>query len=92
LKWYKSTWGNQYKRPKLHFVEHHLAHIGGSYFVSPYEKAALLSLDGWGEWATTWLGYGDGLNITHFQESRFPNSLGGGVFCVYRILWFYTEL
>ena len=74
--WYKSVWSGQSKRPKLHFIEHHLSHVGGSYFVSPFEKAALLSLDGWGEWTTTWLGYADGLNITRFQESRFPHSLG----------------
>jgi carbamoyltransferase len=75
LQWYKNISGKG-KRPKLHYMDHHMSHIGGSYFVSPFNKAALLSVDGWGEWATSWLGYGEGLNLTHFRQSKFPHSLG----------------
>ncbi len=75
--WYNSIWGNNtYKKPKVHFIEHHLAHVEGSFFVSPYEKAALLSLDGSGEWATSYLGVGEGNKTTCFQQSYFPMSLG----------------
>lgn len=75
-RWYNRLWRGRRRRPQLHFVDHHLAHIGGSYFVSPYEKAALLSIDGWGEWSTAWLGYAEGLRLSQLSESLFPHSLG----------------
>ena len=74
--WLKKTWPDARKRPKVHMVPHHIAHIAGSFFVSPYEKAALLSLDGSGEWATSFLGYGEGNSINCINESFFPHSLG----------------
>ncbi|MCI5140594.1 MAG: hypothetical protein D3909_02475 [Candidatus Electrothrix sp. ATG1] len=75
--WYNFTWGdNTLQKPEVHFIEHHLAHVEGSFFVSPYEKAALLSLDGSGEWATSYLGVGEGNKTTCFQQSYFPMSLG----------------
>lgn len=73
--WYKSTFPGP-KRPQLHRVGHHLAHIAGTFLVSPYERAALLSMDGSGEWSTTWLGETDGESFTCFSESFFPHSLG----------------
>lgn len=73
--WFRQTWPGA-RRPRLHRVGHHLAHIAGSFFVSPYERAALLSMDGSGEWSTTWLGETDGRTFTCFSESMFPNSLG----------------
>ncbi len=73
--WFRSTWRGA-KRPRLHNVAHHLSHIAGSFFVSPYERAALLSIDGSGEWSTTWMGETDGRDFTRFSESYFPNSLG----------------
>nr|WP_208524314.1 carbamoyltransferase N-terminal domain-containing protein [Paraburkholderia tuberum] len=60
----------------MHFIDHHLSHIGGSYFVSPFDEAALLSIDGWGEWSTTWLGHAKGRMLQAFGESLFPHSLG----------------
>ncbi|NRD24179.1 carbamoyltransferase [Winogradskyella litoriviva] len=73
--WKNKIWKNS-KAPQVHFIKHHLTHVAGSFFVSPYKKAALLGIDGSGEWATTWLGYGDGNTIEQFSESFFPNSLG----------------
>jgi carbamoyltransferase len=64
------------KLPKIHFVEHHLAHVAGSFLCSPYEEAALLGLDGSGEWATSFLGVGRGTNVSCFNQSFFPMSLG----------------
>ncbi len=73
--WFNRTFTGSVK-PKLHNVSHHLSHIGGSFFISPYERAALLSMDGSGEWSTTWLGETDGKTFTCFSESYFPHSLG----------------
>ncbi len=73
--WFRKTWPGA-RRPRLHRVGHHLAHIAGSFYVSPYERAALLSMDGSGEWSTTWLGETDGNTFSCFSESLFPDSLG----------------
>ncbi len=64
------------KQPTLHFVEHHDSHAAGSFLVSPYENAAIMGIDGSGEWACSWLGYGNGTSVECFNESFFPNSLG----------------
>lgn len=69
-------WPQESSRPTVHYIEHHLSHAAGSFFVSPYEEAALLSIDGSGEWATTWLGVGRGNLTERFSESLFPHSLG----------------
>jgi carbamoyltransferase len=74
--WYKKVWGESKKRPAVHFIDHHLAHIGGSYFVSPFDDAALLSVDGWGEWSTTWMGHATGHRLEKLSETFFPHSLG----------------
>ena len=58
------------------FVEHHMAHAASSYLVSPFKKAAILTTDGIGEWATTTLGYANGNEITIDKEIHFPHSLG----------------
>ena len=72
--WLRATWPNN--PPQLHMINHHLAHVVGSYYVSPYEDAALLSLDGSGEWSTTWLGEIKNGVPDCYSESLFPNSLG----------------
>lgn len=75
--WYHSIWPEDSARqPKVHFIDHHLAHAAGTYFVSPFESAALMSIDGWGEWSTTWTGHATGSEITPYHESLFPHSLG----------------
>ncbi len=75
-KWYKNTFGSLSNKPKIHFVPHHQAHAAGSFLVSPFESAAILSLDGSGEWSSSFLGKGEGTNITKYNESFFPMSLG----------------
>ncbi len=72
--WYHSTWPQN--GPKVYFVPHHVAHAAGTFLVSPYEDAAILSIDGSGEWSTSFLGQGGGSQVTCFSESFSPNSLG----------------
>ncbi|SMD32770.1 carbamoyltransferase [Reichenbachiella faecimaris] len=64
------------KKLKLLFTEHHLSHGASSFFVSPYEEAAILTIDGVGEWATASIGWGKGNKIQILKELHFPNSLG----------------
>lgn len=58
------------------FMGHHLAHASSAFLVSPFKKAAILTVDGVGEWATASYGYGEDNNITLLKELRFPHSLG----------------
>jgi len=58
------------------FIEHHLAHAASSFLCSPFEKAAILTVDGVGEWTTTAWGVGKGNEITLEQDIKFPHSLG----------------
>lgn len=76
MSWWRSTFGSLERLPRLHRVGHHVSHILGSYYVSGYERAALLSIDGSGEWSTTWLGHTDGSSFNRVSESFFPHSLG----------------
>ena len=75
-RWYKNLYPSNKKQPQVHFVSHHLSHAIGSFNVSPYEKAAILSIDGAGEWATSFLGYGDNTKYRTIKQSYFPHSLG----------------
>ncbi len=58
------------------FAEHHQSHAASAFFPSPYEEAAILTLDGVGEWATSTAGIGRGNDLELLQEIRFPHSLG----------------
>ncbi len=58
------------------FTEHHLAHAASAFYPSPFDEAAILTVDGVGEWATTTLGRGQGKEIQVLEELRFPHSLG----------------
>lgn len=58
------------------FPEHHLSHAASAFYPSPFNEAAILTLDGVGEWATTVVGYGKGKDITFLREMHFPHSLG----------------
>ncbi|MBK1703254.1 carbamoyltransferase [Halochromatium glycolicum] len=62
--------------PPLLFTEHHQAHAASAFFASPFARAAVLCLDGVGEWATTSAWLGDGNRLTPQWEIRFPHSLG----------------
>src|SRR5262245_4890053 len=61
---------------RLLFCEHHLSHAASAFFPSPYEDAAVLTMDGVGEWATTSAAKGSGNRLQMFQEIHFPHSLG----------------
>jgi carbamoyltransferase len=74
-KWYAGFTKSGAHAP-IHFVEHHLSHIVGTYFLSPYRHAALLSLDGSGEWSTLFVGEAKEHDITKYSETMFPHSLG----------------
>ena len=72
--------------PPIRFSEHHLSHAASAFYPSPFEKAAVLCMDGVGEWATTsgWLG--DGASLEPLWEIRFPHSLG----LLYSAFTYYT--
>lgn len=63
-------------KKEVFFIEHHLAHAAGSFLPSPFKKAAILTVDGVGEWTTTAYGIAEGNNINLMQEIKFPSSLG----------------
>ncbi len=60
----------------VHFSSHHEAHAASAFFPSPFQRAAILTLDGVGEWTTTALARGEGNQLTFLRELRFPHSLG----------------
>jgi len=63
-------------RVPIHFTEHHEAHAASAYYPSPFSSAAVLTMDGVGEWATTTIGLGEGERLTLLEEIAFPHSLG----------------
>ncbi len=58
------------------FTEHHEAHAASAFYPSPFDEAAILTIDGVGEWATASYGFGKGRDITLLKELHFPDSLG----------------
>lgn len=66
---------NQYKK-RIVFTRHHESHAASAFFPSPFEEAAILTLDGVGEWSTATTGIGTGNTIQLNKELRFPHSLG----------------
>jgi carbamoyltransferase len=68
------------------FADHHESHAASAFFPSPFEEAAILTMDGVGEWSTTTLGHGRGNKITLTHEIRFPHSLG----LLYSAFTYYT--
>ena len=58
------------------FGEHHESHAASAFFPSPFEQAAVVTMDGVGEWATSSIGFGKGHELTLLREQRFPHSLG----------------
>jgi carbamoyltransferase len=72
--------------PTLTFTQHHESHAASAFFPSPYEKAAVLCLDGVGEWATSSVWLGDGNKLTPQWEIDFPHSLG----LLYSAFTYYT--
>src|SRR6185369_4668621 len=64
-----------YRRPFV-FLDHHESHAASAFFPSPFDDAAILTLDGVGEWTTTAIGVGSGNKIQLTRELQFPHSLG----------------
>ena len=58
------------------FTEHHQSHAGSAFYPSPFEEAAILTIDGVGEWTTNSLGLGKGNHFSIFKDIKFPHSLG----------------
>lgn len=66
----------QSKKLAILFPEHHLSHAASAFYPSPFQKAAILTVDGVGEWATASISLGDGNSIKVLREMQFPHSLG----------------
>ncbi|MBS0222619.1 MAG: carbamoyltransferase [Proteobacteria bacterium] len=71
---------------RLLFGEHHQSHAASAFFPSPFDEAAILCMDGVGEWATTSLGWGQGNKLEMLREIHFPHSLG----LLYSAFTYYT--
>lgn len=71
---------------KVLFSEHHESHAASAFYPSPFEEAAVLTLDGVGEWSTATLGVGEGNRLRLLREIRFPHSLG----LLYSAFTYYT--
>jgi carbamoyltransferase len=70
----------------IYFPEHHLSHAASAFYPSPFDDAAIVTLDGVGEWATAIIGRGSGKDISILRELRFPHSLG----LLYSAFTYYT--
>jgi carbamoyltransferase len=73
-------------RGRYVFADHHESHAASAFFPSPFEEAAILTLDGVGEWSTTTMGWGKGNRLKLTHEIRFPHSLG----LLYSAFTYYT--
>lgn len=73
-------------RERLLFSEHHLSHAASAFYPSPFESAAVLTLDGVGEWTTTSIAIGKGRDLKVLEEIHFPHSLG----LLYSAFTYYT--
>lgn len=75
--WIKDTIRNelQFEGPII-FPEHHESHAASAFFPSPFDNAAVLTIDGVGEWTTTSVGHGDGNRVGLLADLRFPHSIG----------------
>jgi len=76
----KQTLGEIFSNPgtkcPIFFAQHHESHAASAFYPSPFEEAAILTIDGVGEWATTTLASGKGKHVEILKEIRFPHSLG----------------
>ncbi|HEX8211511.1 MAG TPA: carbamoyltransferase [Longimicrobium sp.] len=73
-------------KERLLFGEHHLSHAASAFYPSPFHEAAVLTMDGVGEWATTSVGHGSGNRLEITREIHFPHSLG----LLYSAFTYYT--
>lgn len=72
----KKAIGSLGKEGKVLFTEHHMSHAASAFYPSPFKRAAVMTLDGVGEWATTTIGVGDDARIELTHEIDYPHSLG----------------
>lgn len=80
-------WGDDVDwKSRLLFSEHHASHAASAFFPSSFESAAVLTMDGVDEWATTSLAIGEGNRLSMHKEIRFPHSLG----LLYSAFTYYT--
>ena len=70
----------------IYYPEHHLSHAASAFYPSPFQEAAIVTIDGVGEWATTTIGHGKENKITILQELHFPHSVG----LLYSAFTYYT--
>jgi len=85
--WMKNLIQDQlYTDAKVLFSEHHISHAASAFYPSPFEEAAILTVDGVGEWATATCGIGKGNSVEIWKEMRFPHSLG----LLYSAFTYYT--
>lgn len=83
----RDLWGSDGKwEERLLFSEHHLSHAASAFFPSPFDRAAVLTMDGVGEWTTTSLAVGNGNKLSVHKEIHFPHSVG----LLYSAMTFYT--
>jgi len=83
----KNLWGRDVDwEERLLFSEHHLSHAASAFYPSPFESAAVLTMDGVGEWTTTSLALGHGNKLSVLKEILFPHSLG----LLYSAMTYYT--
>lgn len=74
--WVRSLLKKEFGAAKVVFVDHHVSHAASTFLCSPFRRAAILTMDGVGEWATTTYGVGEGGTLKLQQQISFPNSLG----------------
>ena len=83
----KKNFGDEYEwKDLLLFSEHHLSHAASAFYPSPFESAAILTLDGVGEWSTSSLAYGNSNKLIVQKEIHFPHSVG----LLYSAFTYYT--
>ena len=83
----EELWGKEVNwEERLLFSEHHLSHAASAFFPSPFERAAVLTMDGVGEWTTTSLALGNGNKLSVIKEIHFPHSIG----LLYSAITYYT--
>ena len=82
----KEQGGERDLEGRLLFTEHHQSHAASAFYPSPFEEAAVLTMDGVGEWATTSVGVGRGRELEMIKEIHFPHSLG----LLYSAFTYYT--
>ena len=73
-------------KSKIQFIEHHRSHLASAFFSSPFEEAAVLSIDGSGDFTTTMLARGRGTDIEVLESEDFPASVGSVLHGIHTIL------